>query len=65
MELQSGSTYKSPYHGRYIKVMSILDRGDELTLAVYLIDPDDHLMEMTEMTVSKRDVRDWKLVTNV
>jgi hypothetical protein len=62
MELQSGHIYKSPYHGRHIKVMSIFDRGDSYTLAIYWIEPDEWFDEIDEITVSKDDVSKWKLV---
>lgn len=62
MELQSGRIYKSPYHGRQIKVMSILDRGESYTLCIYWIEPDADFDEIDEINVSKDDVSKWKLV---
>lgn len=62
MELQTGCTYKSPYHAREIKVMSILDQGESYILAIYWLEPDSDLDEIDEFTVSKADVTKWKLV---
>lgn len=62
MELQSGKTYKSPRHGRRIKVMSILDQGDSVVLAIYWIEDYGDFDEVDEITVSKEDIKDWKLV---
>lgn len=62
MELQSGSTYKSPIHGRRIKVMSIMERTDSFTLAIYWVEDDSDFDEIDEITVSKEDIKNWKKV---
>lgn len=62
MELEVGKTYKSPYHGRDIKVQAILDNGDSCTMVVNWIEPDSDFDEIDEITVSKEDIKRWKLV---
>lgn len=65
MELQIGSTYKSPRHAREIKIGALFDHGGSYTLAIYWLEPDLDYDEMDQITVSKEDTKDWKLVSNV
>lgn len=62
MELEVGRIYKSPYHGREIKISSLMDRGDSYTMVILWLEPDSDFDEIDEITVSKDDVKRWKLV---
>lgn len=62
MELEYGKTYKSPRHGRRIRIQDVEDLGDYLVIAIYWVEDDSGDNEADQIKVSKEDVKDWKLV---
>lgn len=62
MELHSGGIYKSPRYARQIRISSITDLGHSYELNIYWIDSDLDYEDWDQITVSKDDVKNWKLV---
>lgn len=64
MTLIVGETYKSQYHGRHIKVISIdSDTPGSYGLSVMFVDPSTGEEDPDFMYIDKSDVNGWKKVS--